>query len=47
MKEFPPFRLDVVNQYLWRSRNGGEEQRILLTPKGLRCSSIWWSMQGG
>jgi DNA-binding winged helix-turn-helix (wHTH) protein len=33
MKEFPPFRLDVVNQCLWRRVNGAEEQRILLTPK--------------
>ncbi|MGD1098459.1 MAG: winged helix-turn-helix domain-containing protein [Bryobacteraceae bacterium] len=28
MKEFPPFRLDVVNQCLWR-----EGERIALTPK--------------
>jgi DNA-binding winged helix-turn-helix (wHTH) protein len=33
MKEFPPFRLDGVNQCLWRRVNGAEEQRILLTPK--------------
>lgn len=33
MKVFPPFRLDVVNQCLWRRSEGVEEQRILLPPK--------------
>src|SRR5580700_3118300 len=33
MKEFPPFRLDEVNQCLWRRVNGADEQRIPLTPK--------------
>src|SRR5271167_3431544 len=33
MKEFPPFRLDAVNQCLWRRVNGTEEQCILPTPK--------------
>jgi DNA-binding winged helix-turn-helix (wHTH) protein len=33
VKEFPPFRLDLVNQCLWRSGAGAVEQRILLTPK--------------
>src|SRR5271166_4164333 len=33
MKEFPPFRLDLVNQCLWRHSDGADEQRILLTPK--------------
>ena len=33
MKEFPPFRLDTVNQCLWRRRNKGDDERILLTPK--------------
>ena len=33
VKEFPPFRLDLVNQCLWRVSDGAEEQRILLTPK--------------
>src|SRR5271166_420047 len=33
MKEFPPFRLDFVNQCLWRRDDGADEQRILLTPK--------------
>lgn len=33
MKEFPPFRLDNVNQCLWRHRTGGDDERILLTPK--------------
>ena len=32
-KEFPPFRLDTVNQCLWRCRDGGEEERIPLKPK--------------
>jgi DNA-binding response OmpR family regulator len=33
MKEFPPFRLDTVNQCLWRHGNGPKDERILLTPK--------------
>jgi DNA-binding winged helix-turn-helix (wHTH) protein/tetratricopeptide (TPR) repeat protein len=33
MKEFPPFRLDAVNECVWRRVNGAEEQRILITPK--------------
>jgi DNA-binding winged helix-turn-helix (wHTH) protein len=33
MKEFLPFRLDLPNQCLWRSREREEEQRILLSPK--------------
>jgi hypothetical protein len=32
MKEFPPFRLDAVNQCLWRG-DGMAEERILLAPK--------------
>jgi DNA-binding winged helix-turn-helix (wHTH) protein/tetratricopeptide (TPR) repeat protein len=36
-KEFPPFRLDTVNQCLWRRVDRGNEreneERILLTPK--------------
>ena len=32
MREFPPFRLDPVNQCLWR-RDGAAEQRILLAPR--------------
>jgi predicted ATPase len=32
MKDFPPFRLDTVNECLWRRNHGGEEQ-IRLTPK--------------
>ena len=32
MKDFPPFRLDTVNECLWRRNQGGEEQ-IRLTPK--------------
>jgi DNA-binding winged helix-turn-helix (wHTH) protein len=33
MREFPPFRLDSVNQCLWRRCECAEDQRILLTPK--------------
>src|SRR5689334_5583551 len=32
MKEFGPFRLDGVNQCLWRREESGEEVRILLKP---------------
>ena len=34
MQEFPPFRLDPVNQCLWRRRDTAEDERVLLTPKG-------------
>jgi DNA-binding winged helix-turn-helix (wHTH) protein len=33
MKVFSPFRLDTVNQCLWRRGDTGQEERILLTPK--------------
>ncbi len=33
MKEFPPFRLDTVNQCLWRGTDLAAEDRITLTPK--------------
>jgi predicted ATPase/DNA-binding winged helix-turn-helix (wHTH) protein len=33
MKVFPPFRLDTVDQCLWRLGDTGEEERVLLTPK--------------
>jgi DNA-binding winged helix-turn-helix (wHTH) protein len=33
MKEFPPFRLDTVNECLWRHRDDGDDERIRLTPK--------------
>lgn len=33
MREFSPFRLDTANQCLWRRRDSGEDERILLTPK--------------
>src|SRR6202034_2805003 len=33
MKVFPPFRLDVVNQCLWRRGDTGQEERIRMTPK--------------
>ena len=33
MREFPPFRLDTVNQCLWRGGEAGQDERILVTPK--------------
>lgn len=33
MKESPSFRLDTVNQCLWRHRHDGDDERISLTPK--------------
>jgi DNA-binding winged helix-turn-helix (wHTH) protein/tetratricopeptide (TPR) repeat protein len=33
MKQFPPFRLDTVDQCLWRHRDNGNDERISLTPK--------------
>jgi DNA-binding winged helix-turn-helix (wHTH) protein len=33
MREFPPFRLDLVNECLWRHEDGRKDQRILLSPK--------------
>jgi DNA-binding winged helix-turn-helix (wHTH) protein len=33
MKDFPPFRLDAVNQCLWRRRDKADDERILLPPK--------------
>jgi DNA-binding winged helix-turn-helix (wHTH) protein/tetratricopeptide (TPR) repeat protein len=33
MKQFPPFRLDTINQCLWRHRDNGDDERISLTPK--------------
>jgi DNA-binding winged helix-turn-helix (wHTH) protein len=33
VREFLPFRLDLVNQCLWRRSEGAEERRILLAPK--------------
>jgi DNA-binding response OmpR family regulator len=32
-KVFPPFRLDPVNQCLWRNGEAGQDERLLLTPK--------------
>ena len=32
-KVFPPFRLDPVNQCLWRNKEAGQDERLLLTPK--------------
>ena len=31
-KEFPPFRLDTVNECLWRHRDEGDDEQIRLTP---------------
>lgn len=33
MREFPPFRLDSINQCLWRRCECAEDQRVPLTPK--------------
>jgi DNA-binding winged helix-turn-helix (wHTH) protein len=33
MQEFPPFRLDTVNQCLWRRRETAHDERLLLPPK--------------
>ena len=33
MLHFHPFRLDTVNQCLWRRRDSGDEERLLLPPK--------------
>src|ERR1700733_1710217 len=33
MIEFPPFRLDPINQCLWRLHETGPDERILLPPK--------------
>ncbi len=33
MKEFPPFRLDALNQCLWRRTDSDAEERLLVTPK--------------
>ena len=33
MKEFPPFRLDVINQCLWRIGEMQAQERIVVTPK--------------
>ena len=40
LAEFPPFRLDLINECLWHYRKADEAQRIRLTPKAfavLRC----------
>ena len=36
MKLFAPFRLDTINECLWRSSEAGADERILLTPKGFQ-----------
>jgi len=33
MKEFPPFRLDTVNQCLWQGVDRDAEERVVLAPK--------------
>ena len=45
MREFPPFRLDTVNQCLWRG-DGLAEERILLAPKAFPCCGISSSIPG-
>jgi DNA-binding winged helix-turn-helix (wHTH) protein len=36
VKLFRPFRLDSINECLWRSSDAGVDERILLTPKGFQ-----------
>src|ERR1700689_4171951 len=38
-REFPPFRLDPVNQCLWRRWDTGDEERIQVTPKAFAVLS--------
>jgi len=33
MQDFPPFRLDTINQCLWRLQETAQDERILLAPK--------------
>ena len=33
MQDFPPFRLDPINQCLWRLQETAQDERILLAPK--------------
>src|ERR1700688_4650988 len=33
MKHFPPFKLDTLNQCLWRKTDSDADDRLLLTPK--------------
>jgi hypothetical protein len=33
MNEFGPYRLDIANQCLWRRRNAGGDERVMLTPR--------------
>ena len=33
MKEFTPFRLDPADQCLWRSKDFGRDERVVLSPK--------------
>jgi len=39
MKEFPPFRLDTVNQCLWRRAENDHDEPISLTPKAFAVLS--------
>jgi predicted ATPase len=32
-REFPPFRLDAINECLWHHRGDGDDERVRLTPK--------------
>jgi len=43
MKEFAQFRLDTVNQCLWRHVDTGMDERILLTPKGFAI--LWYLVE--
>ena len=33
VRKFHPFRLDTINQCLWRQRDSGDDERLLLPPK--------------
>ena len=46
MKEFRPFRLDTVNQCLWRRSDTGEDERLLLKPTPHAFCDTSWTTQG-
>jgi hypothetical protein len=47
MLGFHPFRLDTVNQYLWRSRDSGGDERLLLPPKAYAVLLCRAALPGG
>ena len=40
MNDFARFRLDTVNQCLWRRRDKGGDERILQTPKAFEAPRL-------